>query len=286
MHIYTFGVFGIFSLALAVVGCTPLASSAGPDPDGGTTTGLPGATSTREIAEIEPNNGPDLSGMQGVGTLDGTSVKISGKLDSGGVDGERYAGDFDGFVFEISAGGGKLAASIDWGGDADVDAILYDANLNPLSGDNSTAKPISNADVIPAGKYALVLFSKDKPASYTITLRHEKGSGAAPGGGGAAPGGTDCIDSNTLSGGYWQATTGGLSEIRFKQNGGVDLGSANPVSGTVWASGSWSLSCPTLTAQIKNPGGSMVFTVNGKKLVQDNGRIWVRCEPISNGECF
>jgi hypothetical protein len=254
----------------------------------------PARQTVKAIAEVEPNNGPDFAGFQSVGALDAsTALEISGRIESGGVTGEgegrRYSGDFDAFAFEVPAGM-TLTASLDWEGSADLDAILYDANLNPIGGDNTTVKPISKSGALPAGKYAAVLYSKDHAASYKLRLSLAAGASSPSGGqpGGGPQGGTTCIDSALLSGGYWQATTGGLSQIHFKSNGGVDYGSANPVSGTVWASGTWELSCPTLTVTIKYPSSTSTktFTVNGTRLVSDDGRTWVRCQPISNGQCF
>jgi hypothetical protein len=76
---------------------------------------------------------------------------------------------------------------VDWTGDADVDAILYDASLNPIAGDAGAAKPIKGSAAIPAGKYAIVLFSKDKPADWTISLDYTKAAPTGTGGSCTSP---------------------------------------------------------------------------------------------------
>jgi hypothetical protein len=169
----------------AVVACGSSTTGASPDGGGGGGGGGGGTQNlpVTSVAEKEPNNGPGLDGMQDIGAFDAPKViKITGKLDTGGNDGQSYTGDFDGFVFTVPAAGGKLEAKIEWSDAADVDAVLYDANLNPLDSDATTAKPIVRpAKDIPAGKYALVLFSKDNPATWTLTLTYSK---AAVGSGG------------------------------------------------------------------------------------------------------
>lgn len=177
-----------FVLAILSVAATPSCSApAAPNGAGGSSgssassgssgtsgsSGSSGTTPVQDIAESEPNNGPDMAGMQNVGVIDGSkTLRIKGRLDSGGMNATAYTGDFDGFAFEIKSAGGSLSTTVDWTGSADVDAILYDSNLNALAGDNTAAKPISQSAPIPAGKYALVLFSKDQPADWTLTFAY------------------------------------------------------------------------------------------------------------------
>jgi hypothetical protein len=298
--------FVLALLSLAATGCSAAPNGAGSSGSSsgagaggggaGAGTGATGSAPTQDIAEVEPNNGPDFAGMQSLGTFDADkTIKVTGRLDSGGFDGAKYTGDYDAFWFEVSAAGGSLTPTIDWTGTADVDAILYDANLSPVASDTTaTTKPISKGGPIPAGKYALVLFSKDLAADWTMTLAYAKtAAGSSSGGsssggsssGGSSSGGTTCIDSATLTGGYWQKMHGGLEEIRFNDDGSVDYGSALPASGTIWDKGTWNLACPTLATQL-NTQASITFTVNGTRLVDQTGVAWVRCTPVSSGECF
>ena len=60
------------------------------------------------------------------------------------------------------------------GGAADVDLVVYDASLAPITAESTTVKPIQSSGPAPAGKFALVLFSKDQPADWTLTLTYTK----------------------------------------------------------------------------------------------------------------
>ncbi|HKO47856.1 MAG TPA: hypothetical protein VJV79_09035, partial [Polyangiaceae bacterium] len=128
-----------------------------------------------QVSESEPNNGPTLTGLQDLGTFDvSKTIVLKGKLSTGGNDGAMYTGDFDGFVFTVAAAGGTLTLNADWTGSADVDLVFYDANLSPVFEDGTTAKPIQSTGPAPAGKFAFVLFSKDLPADWTVTLTYTK----------------------------------------------------------------------------------------------------------------
>lgn len=155
-------------LGLASVVVAACSSTSG---GGGTTPG--GAPQPETLKEAEPNNGPDVAGMQDIGPFDkARTVVITGKLETGGNDGTKYTGDYDGFAFDVAASGGTMEGKIEWTGDADVDAVIYDASLNPVGGDTAAMKPITNTAKIPKGRFAVVLFSKDKPADYTMTLTY------------------------------------------------------------------------------------------------------------------
>ena len=268
-------------------------TSGGTSGTSGGTSGASGGTSgssgggVESIAEKEPNNGPDMAGMQSIGTFGAArSVKITGHLDSGGFDGTKYTGDFDGFVFEVTTAG-TMANTIDWTGTADVDAGLYNASLQQITGDGTTVKPISSTGQIPVGKYALVLYSKDQPADWTITLSFTTGSSASSSGTSGTSGtsgGGGCVDQAVLSDGYWQKTRGGLEEIRFNQDGTIDDGYALPPSGTIWSKGTYTYACPAFQATIDSK--PYTFQMNGTSLSDQNGYKWVKCTPISSGECF
>ncbi len=146
---------------------------AGPGSGGGS-----GQPELEELTEEEPNDGPDFAGFQDIGRFEASrTVRISGRLDSGGNDGASYTGDLDVFAFDVAAAGGQLALSVDWEGSADVDAAIYDANLVAVGAEGTTAKPISSTGAMPTGTFALALFSKDAPAEYTLTLTYTVGSG-------------------------------------------------------------------------------------------------------------
>jgi hypothetical protein len=124
---------------------------------------------------VEPNDGPTLTDLQDLGSFDvSKTIVLKGKLSTGGNDGTKYTGDFDGFVFTIATAGGTLALNADWMGAADVDLVFYDANLSPVFEDGTAAKPIQSTGPAPAGKFAFVLFSKDMPADWTVTLTYTK----------------------------------------------------------------------------------------------------------------
>ena len=134
-----------------------------------------GGTQPIPVAEIEPNNGPTLAEMQDLGTFTVTkTIVVTGKLSTGGNDGTKYTGDYDAFVFTVATAGGTLGIKVDWTGAADVDLVVYDANLAQITADGTTVKPIQSTGPAPAGKFALVLFSKDQPADWTLTLTYTK----------------------------------------------------------------------------------------------------------------
>ena len=127
------------------------------------------------MTEVEPNNGPTLAEMQDLGTFDTTkTIVVTGKLATGGNDGTKYTGDYDAFVFTVATAGGTLGMNVDWAGAANVDLVVYDASLTPITAEGTTMKPIQSTGPAPAGKFALVLFSKDQPADWTLTLTYTK----------------------------------------------------------------------------------------------------------------
>ncbi|MBL0197135.1 MAG: hypothetical protein IPQ09_23480 [Myxococcales bacterium] len=273
------------ALSLAALLLVPSCSSvAGP---GGGVGGEAGAAGqVQEIAEQEPNDGPEFAGMQALGALDPSKgLKIAGRLTSGGNDGSRYTGDFDVFSFEVPAGGGSIAAQVDWTGTADVDVLVYDANLNVLGGDNTSAKPVSSTAQFAAGKYAVALLSKDQAADWTFTMTFTKPGGGSDGGGGGGGGG-GCLDTATLTATWWQPASGGiLEQIKFYENGKCDYEYYNSTSGASPYACSYSLACPNLSAKLES-GSTYNFTVVDGVLVRDGIR-WLRCtKPVSSGKCF
>ena len=259
-----------FVLCLAGMLVTPACSSS-------STSNSPGGKSAEEITEAEPNNGPDMAGMQAVGAFSGTrTVRIKGHLDNGGHDGSKYTGDYDGFTFEVPEAGGAMTTTLDWTGGADVDAFLYDASLNPIAGDNSTVKPVSQKGNLPAGKYAVVVYSKDQAADWTLTLAYAKQVVSG-----------DCIDMATLTATWWQPGSGGiLEQIKFYESGKADYEYYNSVSGATPYSGSYELACPNLTATFSGGKSVYKFTMVDGVLVRDGIRS-LRCtKPVSSGKCF
>ena len=141
----------------------------------GVGTGEGGVTQPVRVTEVEPNNGPTLAEMQDLGIFSvSKTIVVTGKLSTGGNDGTKYTGDYDAFVFTVATAGGTLGMHVDWTGTADVDLVVYDANLAQITAEGTTVKPIQSTGPAPAGKFALVLFSKDQPADWTLTLTYTK----------------------------------------------------------------------------------------------------------------
>jgi hypothetical protein len=192
MRVTTSKMIGVAIAASLLAACGPVDPNQDPLGLGGKPgTKQPGPATTEEtVAEAEPNNGPDLSGLQSLGALDrARTIKLSGKLETAGNDGSRYTGDLDGFLLEAPEDGGSLTVTVSWTGDADVDAAVYDAALNPIAGDGASARPITAQLTAAKGKLAVVLASKDKPADWTMTISYQpaaKSTGTAP----AASGGS------------------------------------------------------------------------------------------------
>jgi hypothetical protein len=142
-------------------------------PDGGMM--MPGPK-TVNVAEKEPNNGPDVNGAQNLGSFtDSTTIVITGELSSGGNDGTKYTGDYDIFALELPEAG-KVDVKIDWTSDADVDFALYDPQNKPIASEGAMAKPATGSAAYAQGKLVLGLFSKDRAAPYTTTITYTKGA--------------------------------------------------------------------------------------------------------------
>jgi hypothetical protein len=135
-----------------------------------------------DVEEDEPNDGPTYDDFQALGTFDGSkTIRVEGELSSGGNDGSQYTGDFDVFAFTVEDDGGTLSIDLDWEGGADVDVVLYDDDLRPLTADGESSKPIASSGPIPAGRYALAMFSKDDAAEWSLSLAYSVGGGGEGG---------------------------------------------------------------------------------------------------------
>ena len=205
----TLVILGVF----AAVGCSSTTTSSGPGSSGGTSGGTSGgsgdgggaASNVVNVAEVEPNNGPDLAGAQDLGTLnDSETIVITGQLSSGGWDGTKYTGDYDLFTFNAAAAG-SLDIKVDWTSTADVDVALYDAKLQQLVGDGSQAKPAAIKTASASGKLLVALYSKDVAAPYTLTIAYTKASSGG-GGTGTCPT-TPIVPANHTSGCNIDTTT-------------------------------------------------------------------------------
>lgn len=119
------------------------------------------------IQEQEPND--TLATAQNLGSLaPGRSLQLSGRLSSGGMQGEDYTGDFDVFRFTLPAQAG-VSLSTQWTGTADVDMVLIARNA-VLVEETGAARPITLAGTLSDGTFYLALASKDAPADYQIVL--------------------------------------------------------------------------------------------------------------------
>jgi len=250
---------------LLVVAC----SSPGSSGDAGTT--------AQELTEKEPNDGPDVAGTQALGTLEvSKTIRVKGKLSSGGNDGQQYTGDKDIFNFTLATSA-TLSVKVDWTGAADVDAALYDANLKALAGDGTTTKPINSSGALPAGTYVLGVFSKDQAADWTLEIT------AAPStdGGSVASGPTCGADLYT---GWWgrDPCSATCEQYQFHQDGTYAYESFNSVSGTIPGSGNFSIACPVISVN-NSDGSSSSFTVQNGVLYEKGNYKYVHC---SNGKCF
>jgi hypothetical protein len=165
-------------LISALAGCS---DASGDDSSGG-------GSARVEVADKEPNGGPDGMGAQSIGSVASDTVfAITGSLSSGGNDGQTYTGDYDLFALEVTQPG-SLALDVSWDNDADVDTVIYDATtLMAVAADGGTTKP-ARANVASAkGKYMVALLAKDKGASYTATLTYQAASTGTGGGGTCMP---------------------------------------------------------------------------------------------------
>ncbi len=127
-----------------------------------------------EVAEEEPNDGPDASGAQDIGALPAAGkIVIEGELSSGGNDAMKYTGDFDLFAIEVSEPG-AIDVTVEWSDEADVDLGVYDAELNQVTGEGAQAYPIESSLAYADGKYIVALFSKDNPTPYKVTITYKE----------------------------------------------------------------------------------------------------------------
>ncbi len=145
------------------------------------------APETTTVTEKEPNDGPDISNAQDLGVFDrDRTVTVQGSLATGGNDGTKYTGDFDVFALDVTESG-TLDVSVTWTGSADVDFAVYDASTKQVAADGSTAMPAKASLASAKGKYRLALFSKDREATYTVTVTYRKTTTTTPPPGGDCP---------------------------------------------------------------------------------------------------
>lgn len=139
---------------------TPLASP--------TATSTPTWTATLSaIPEVEPND--TLATAQHVGALaQGQSLRIVGRITSGGMSGGDYSGDLDIFRLTLPAQVG-LSLTLEWTGGADVDFALI-ARGAVLAAALEAERPIALAGTLSEGDFYFVLASKNQPADYEISL--------------------------------------------------------------------------------------------------------------------
>ncbi len=211
----------MLALALAAVGCSAAPTSAGTS-SGSSGTGSSGGSSgssgtsgsvdasTVNVAEVEPNDGPDAAHAQDLGKLAASeTIVIKGELASGGSDGTKYTGDWDLFTFDATDAG-ALDVHVDWTSGADVDLAVYDGSYKQLGADGATTKPAAVKIASASGKMVVALFSKDLAAPYTLTIGYTK----------AATGGT-----TTPSGGTCPTTP----IVAAVHTGGCDIDTTSPV---------------------------------------------------------
>ena len=119
------------------------------------------------IEEIEPNDSRETATVLGG---PGSYVAV-GRVDSGGIVGETYGGDYD--YFKVTAGAtGTLSLYLTWEEAADLDMILFDSNGADLDRSDlygQTPPESIAATVEGAADYYVLIVSFDNPASYTLT---------------------------------------------------------------------------------------------------------------------
>ncbi len=117
------------------------------------------------VIEVEPND----ETAQDLGPINvGETLRLLGRAESGGYDGQFYTGDFDQFTFELLQGG-TVEILLEWDDTADVDFSIYqgDETLGLQVGDE---KPINLVGPLDAGVYQMAIASKDSPADYHLTI--------------------------------------------------------------------------------------------------------------------
>ena len=119
------------------------------------------------IEEIEPNDSRETATVLGG---PGSYVAV-GRVDSGGIVGETYGGDYDYFKVTVGAAG-TLSLFLTWDEAADLDMILFDSNGADIDrSDLYGQTPPESIDATVAGSadYYVLIVSFDNPASYTLT---------------------------------------------------------------------------------------------------------------------
>lgn len=123
--------------------------------------------SSGTIAEKEPNDTEQTA--QAIGSLSiGSSIKVSGKLSSGGMQNNQYIGDPDFFSFVVPAQA-DVTLNVDWTQNADIDVIIvFKGHI--IGYDNGTAKPLVLTGTLNAETFSILLVSKNNAADYNFTL--------------------------------------------------------------------------------------------------------------------
>jgi len=133
-----------------------------------TYTPVPTATSgTPPVGEQEPNDTEQTAQSLGDMTV-GRTVRVSGRANSGGMQGEQYTGDLDHFAFHVPQQA-DIALSFDWTGEADLDLAvgIQGAVLVSATG---TEKPIQFQGTLSEGDFVILTASKNQAADYQFTL--------------------------------------------------------------------------------------------------------------------
>lgn len=202
---------------------TPLPSVPTP-----TNTPMPGAG---PIAERKPNN--SQAQPQEIGSLaPGGMIQVNENVSSGGVQGDQYIGDVDGYAFTLTEQS-TVSFSAQWNAAADLDYFLF-ANGQQIAAQDDTNNPAQLSQNLAAGRYVIIILSYDNPADYVLTMSASEDS--------AHPN-----NASLLKGKYYSGSGDMLWIYEFDGQGNYQYLNWNPISGEAPLHyGTYDLSPPSL----------------------------------------
>lgn len=171
-----------------------------------------------DITESEPNNTAEQAQKLG-NLLSGGTMTISGRVDSGGIQGEQYTGDVDLYRLQLPDQV-EIDLKMDWTDQADLD-LAFSARGKILGGVHGSEKPVTLKGTMSAGEFLIIVGSKDNAAEYHLTIAASPSTAAYPN------------DNAILNGDYYQSGASLLWWYRFDGRTQFSYCGWNPHSGEV-----------------------------------------------------
>ncbi len=129
------------------------------------------------VIETEPNDTEATAQYIGILNI-GSSIRVTGRLSSGGYTSNTYTGDKDVFSFDIPVQQ-DVTFLVEWTADADIDLVLIYKGII-MSHIAGTEKPINVKGTLNPEKFSVAIVSKNNAADYNLTLTGSASSATYP----------------------------------------------------------------------------------------------------------